>query len=227
MALALIVSWFVFGYSLLLWPGLLDNHFRTAGLVLIVISIARAGCFPLYYAGDFGAMKPFINIPTLVFILIIAGLTLLTVKKFKYELIWKQAENPRYLYGILLILFTFYVMNVEVASYFGMFNTDNYSGSFTFHTHGKLSQQLAYSLSWLLFALVLLVIGIRWKIMHIRWVALGLIVITSLKVFLKDLWALGQLYRVFSFIGLAVTLMFVSFLYQRYFIIKKINGEEN
>lgn len=227
MALALIVSWFVYGYSLLLWPCLLDNRFRSAGLILMVISIARAGFFPLYYAVDFGAMKPFINIPTLVFMLIIVGLTLLTVKKFKYELIWKQEESPRYLYGILLILFSFYVMNVEVASYFGMFNTDTYSGSFTFHTHGRLSQQLAYSLSWLLFALVLLAIGIRWKIMHIRWVALGLIVITSLKVFLKDLWALGQLYRVFSFIGLAVTLMFVSFLYQRYFIIRKINGEEN
>jgi uncharacterized membrane protein len=39
---------------------------------------------------------------------------------------------------------------------------------------------------------------------------------TALKVFIKDLWTLGQLYRVFSFVGLAITLMLVSFLYQRY-----------
>jgi uncharacterized membrane protein len=59
-------------------------------------------------------------------------------------------------------------------------------------------------------------IGIRWQIIQVRWVALALFVITALKVFIKDLWTLGQLYRVFSFVGLAITLMLVSFLYQRY-----------
>jgi uncharacterized membrane protein len=31
-----------------------------------------------------------------------------------------------------------------------------------------------------------------------------------------DLWKLGQLYRVASFIGLAIVLMLVSYLYQRF-----------
>jgi uncharacterized membrane protein len=43
-----------------------------------------------------------------------------------------------------------------------------------------------------------------------------LIIVTSVKIFLKDLWSLGQLYRVASFIGLAVVLMLVSYLYQRF-----------
>jgi uncharacterized membrane protein len=107
-------------------------------------------------------------------------------------------------------------MNVEVASVFGKFRAGTDSGMFSFYAHGRLSQQLAYSISWLLYAIGLLIIGIRWQIIQVRWVALALFVITALKVFIKDLWTLGQLYRVFSFVGLAITLMLVSFLYQRY-----------
>jgi uncharacterized membrane protein len=117
-------------------------------------------------------------------------------------------------------------MNVEVASFFGTFNVGAEAGKFTFYTHGRLSQQLAYSISWLLFSLALLIIGIYRNLVRLRWVGLGLIVFTALKVFLQDLWSLGSLYRVFSFIGLAITLMLVSFLYQRYFGTHKGEGEE-
>ncbi len=39
---------------------------------------------------------------------------------------------------------------------------------------------------------------------------------TALKIFFMDLWRLGQLYRVASFIDLAAALILESFLYQRY-----------
>jgi uncharacterized membrane protein len=226
MSLALIVSWFIYGFILVLWPKPLDNNFRLAGVALIIISLVRACFFPVRYAGEFGSMTPIINIPSLIFLLIISGLVLLTVKRFKHEWVWEQISNPGNLWGTLLVIFTFYVMNVEVASFFGTFNVGTEAGKFTFYTHGRLSQQLAYSISWLLFSLALLIIGIRWNLVRLRWVGLGLIVVTALKVFLKDLWALGSLYRVFSFIGLAVTLMLVSFLYQRYFGSRKKEGEK-
>jgi hypothetical protein len=226
MSLALIISWFVYGFAMVVWPRPLDNNFRLAGVVLIIISLARACFFPLDYAADFGSMTPLVNIPSLIFLIIICGLALLTVKRFKHEWLWEKLSTPAALWGALLVVFAFYVMNVEVASFFGMFNAGAEAGRFTFYTHGRLSQQLAYSISWLLFALALLIIGIRWNLARLRWVGLGLIVITALKVFLKDLWALGALYRVFSFIGLAITLMLVSFLYQRYFGNRKKEGEE-
>ncbi len=226
MSLALIISWFVYGFALVLWPRPLDNNFRLAGVVLIIISLVRACFFPLDYAADFGSMTPIVNIPSLIFLIIICGLALLTVKRFKHEWLWEKLRSPAALWGTFLVIFAFYVMNVEVASFFGMFNAGAEAGRFTFYTHGRLSQQLAYSISWLLFALALLIIGIRWNLARLRWVGLGLIVITALKVFLKDLWALGALYRVFSFIGLAITLMLVSFLYQRYFGNRKKEGEE-
>ena len=210
-----------------LWPRSLNNAFRLAGAALIFISLVRSVYYPLTYAREFGGVTPLANIPTGIFLLLIAGLRSLPSKNDQ-EWSWNNnIINPRYVWGSLLILFTFYFTNVQVASFFGMFNTGADSGLFTFYTHGRLSQQLAYSISWLVFAIILLMIGIRWKLIQIRWVALSLIVLTALKVFIKDLWTLGQLYRVFSFIGLAITLMLVSFIYQRYLGSgKKTEGEK-
>ena len=58
-----------------------------------------------------------------------------------------------------------------------------------------------------------------------RWASLILLVITALKIFLKDLWFLGQLYRVASFVGLALVLIMVSFLYQRFLMNGKRDAE--
>ena len=96
------------------------------------------------------------------------------------------------------------------------FNTQAEAGRFTFYTHGRLSQQLGlqHQLAYLCHYFA----DHRYSL-EIDSYSLGgprALVLTSLKVFIKDLWALGQLYRVFSFIGLAVTLILVSFIYQRY-----------
>lgn len=225
MALAVIVAWFLFGAGLVLWPRPLNGAFRLTGAVLIVISLARAVYYPLFYSREFGAVTPLLNIPTAVFLLLITGLAVLTLWKMRFEWLLNGGFSSRGIWGGLLILFCFYVTNVEVASFFGMFHTGADAGRFTFYTHERLSQQLAYSISWLVFAIVLLVIGIRWRLIQIRWVALSLFVLTVLKVFIKDLWSLGQLYRVFSFIGLAVTLILVSFIYQRYLGGKVTKGD--
>jgi uncharacterized membrane protein len=68
----------------------------------------------------------------------------------------------------------------------------------------------------LFYSIGLLVTGIKWHTSKVRWAALILMVGTALKIFFMDLWRLGQLYRVASFIGLAAVLILVSFLYQRF-----------
>ena len=49
-----------------------------------------------------------------------------------------------------------------------------------------------------------------------RWLSLGLLVLTLGKVFLHDLGELEDLYRVGSLVGLAVSLIIVSLIYQRF-----------
>jgi uncharacterized membrane protein len=50
----------------------------------------------------------------------------------------------------------------------------------------------------------------------LRFVSLGFLLLTVAKVFLYDLAALEGLYRILSFLGLGVSLILVSLLYQRF-----------
>jgi len=104
----------------------------------------------------------------------------------------------------------FLLVNIEIADYFST------GTALTFRFSGSFALDLTYSLAWGAFALVLLVVGIRSGSRGVRLASLGLFGATILKVFIHDLWRLGQLYRVGSIVVLAVLLILVSFLYQRF-----------
>ena len=88
----------------------------------------------------------------------------------------------------------------------------------------SLAEGLAYTLGWALFAIALLVAGIVRRSAPARVAALGLLVVTILKCFLFDLARLGGLYRVGSFVGLAVCLALVALLLQRFVLRREEPG---
>lgn len=77
-------------------------------------------------------------------------------------------------------------------------------------------QQLALSGVWLVYSALLMVAGIWRRLQGLRIIAIALFGVTILKIFIYDLSFLDRLYRIFSFIGLGVILLAVSYLYQRY-----------
>ncbi len=81
------------------------------------------------------------------------------------------------------------------------------------------------SVAWAVYALILLAIGVRARSSSLRWLSLGLMVTTILKVFLHDLGELEDLYRVASLAGLAVSLIVVSLIYQQ-FVFKATGGSD-
>ena len=78
------------------------------------------------------------------------------------------------------------------------------------------ARDLTTSIAWALYALVLLAVGVRGRSRGARWLSLGLMMGTVAKVFLYDLGELEDLYRVASLLGLAVSLILISFAYQRF-----------
>jgi hypothetical protein len=78
------------------------------------------------------------------------------------------------------------------------------------------ARDAATSVAWAVYALVLLAIGVRSKSGALRWLSLGMLVLTLGKVFLHDLGELKDLYRVGSLVGLALSLIIVSLVYQRF-----------
>jgi hypothetical protein len=106
----------------------------------------------------------------------------------------------------------FALLNVEIA--------DAYSTGQTigFHMGASLGEDMTYSLGWGLFGLSTLVVGVIVRSTQARLSALAVLLLAIGKVFLHDLWHLGALYRVGSMVGLAMALLAVSFLTQRFIL---------
>jgi len=77
-------------------------------------------------------------------------------------------------------------------------------------------EQLSLSGVWLFSSIVLMGLGIWRRSRSLRIASIVLFGFTILKIFIYDLSFLDTLYRIFSFIGLGVILLGVSYTYQRY-----------
>jgi hypothetical protein len=117
--------------------------------------------------------------------------------------------------GVLLFL----LLNIEIADFFSRGPTLTFgflSGRAT------LAEGLTYTLGWGIFALALLVTGIAAHSRGARITAIVLLLGTVLKGFLLDLAALGGLYRIASFVGLAVCLAAVAVLIQKFVMARTV-----
>ena len=76
-------------------------------------------------------------------------------------------------------------------------------------------ERYAYSAVWLVFAAALLALGALRGRPSMRYAALGLLIVITLKVFLFDMAGLTGVLRGLSFIGLGGALMAIGLFYQR------------
>jgi uncharacterized membrane protein len=72
------------------------------------------------------------------------------------------------------------------------------------------------SITWALFALAFIIVGIRHRIPALRYCGLALFGTVAVKVFTSDLDSLDSFYRIVAFLILGVLLLFGSFLYLRF-----------
>ncbi len=110
--------------------------------------------------------------------------------------------------GAVILLFL--LLNIEIADFYATEPT------VTFHFGVSVSQDLTYTIGWLGFGMILLAAGIYARSHAARVAALALIAVTTFKCFLYDLRSLGGLYRVASFVGLAMSLALVSVALQKF-----------
>lgn len=109
--------------------------------------------------------------------------------------------------SLLLLLLTFVSLTVRHA----------YHGEYLRMHHDMMPLELyTYSIVWLLLSVGLLAIGLVRDDKSIRLASLIVMTITILKVFLIDAANLEGLYRVFSFLGLGISLMGLSYFYTRF-----------
>jgi uncharacterized membrane protein len=107
-------------------------------------------------------------------------------------------------------LLTIWLFSFEVWNYFDRQQAAGLAGQ------SRSAQQLSLTALWAIYAVALLVVGIAGRWRQVRWWGMGLLALTIIKVFVYDVFALEQVYRIVAFVGLGILLLASAYLYQRY-----------
>lgn len=207
------VSWAIEG-ALLLWlfrrvphPGLL-----VTGVALLAISFIRLTLNPAVFTDYERSGTAILNWHLYAYSVVAAahfiGAKWFTDPEGRLEQLKPRATLIT-MGGILLFL----LLNIEIADYF----TDPGNRYVAFRFGGNFARDMTYSIAWGLFSLGLLGIGFRSGSKHARFAAVGLLVVTLVKVFLHDLAAIQNIFRIGALVGVAIIAFIASFLYQRFF----------
>jgi uncharacterized membrane protein len=205
----LTVAWMLLGLGLLLasraWPHRSLDWGGRAVFALAVLQCALAqvlGANPLWWHHPVG------QTPVFNALLWVYGVPAVLCLLAAWELDRRgEVAMPRVL-GVTALGLSFLLLTLEIRQAFQGAYLDR---------HGMSSaEKYAYSIAWVLFGTVLLVVGILKRGAVMRYASLAVMLLAVGKVFLYDLSQLKDLYRVFSLIGLGLSLLLLAFLYQRY-----------
>jgi uncharacterized membrane protein len=129
---------------------------------------------------------------------------------------WKK--NSVSVMKISLVVLLFVLLTGETRDFFVQkistaYGTINSSVNITALEN---QQQLSLSGIWMLYSIALMAAGIMRHNRGIRIASISIFGFTIAKIFFFDLSFLETLYRIFSFIGLGIILLAVSYAYQKY-----------
>lgn len=130
-------------------------------------------------------------------------------------------EGPLYAHGQAVgAIFTAFAAACVIFVWINLAIADAFAAGETLRLRFERTpaRDLTTSIAWAFYALALLAVGVRGRNRGARWLSLALMMLTVAKVFLYDLGELEDLYRVASLLGLAVSLILVSFAYQRFVV---------
>lgn len=157
----------------------------------------------MFHLGD--AQWFFFNATTFLLLFGIAVSYLLA--RMAKELTWPKdlaKTVPGLLYGLFLT-FIFLFIIVENHDFFVRADIEFFLSP----------EQLSLSALWIIYAIVLFVLGMKRQNPYLRYSALGLMAMTILKAFFIDLASLSTLFKIVLFIILGLSLLGVSYYYQR------------
>jgi len=158
-------------------PGL-----RLAGVALLIVVFARLALNPAVLSYHPRAAFPIFN--WYLYTYGIATVCLFAAARLlaqpRHRVLGHNARPLLYTLGTVL---AFLIVNIEIADYF---STPGAS-ALTFQFSGNFARDMSYSIAWALFALLMLIVGMRKEIAPVRYAGLGLLGITVIKLFFHDL----------------------------------------
>jgi uncharacterized membrane protein len=203
------ISWLAVGSALAAYHHRLNNRVAFAGAALLlglaavqVLVLQVVFCNPFFVTDPVGNW-PVFNVLFLAYAMpaLFAFLSARALEGTPWSRFARFAEIAGF-----FLLFVYISDEVTRAFQGPVF-------SFFRHSHAEL---YTYSLVWLAYAILLLVLGIVSGKSMLRFASLAVLVVTVGKVFLIDMSGLTDLYRVGSFLGLGLSLVGIGYIYQRF-----------
>ncbi|MBX2991701.1 MAG: DUF2339 domain-containing protein [Bacteroidetes bacterium] len=214
-AYSIILTWFGFRRS--------SRPVLHAGIGLMVLGLA-AGLFRSLWFEPIEWFSLLFNVRVFVLCLLLVGAIV-------QQRLWKSGSKEgnwtrtvAAIFGLTIVALVLVLLTSETRDFFQkeirvlqLQMGDNWTKDFEAQLSNlRNMQSLSLSGVWLVYSVILMVVGIWKRYRNLRLVAIGLFGVAILKIFIYDLSFLQTLYRIFSFIGLGVILLGVSYLYQKY-----------
>ena len=130
------------------------------------------------------------------------------------ERLFNTPLRPSQLLPAAGVILLFFLLNIEIADYYST------GPEILFRFGAGVSQDLTYTIGWLVFGGLLLAAGIYLRNRPARLTAVAMIAVTAFKCFGYDLREFGGLYRVASLVGLAIALLLVAVALQKFVLAK-------
>jgi len=207
----LTIAWALEGAALLwLFHRIPHPGLRAAGAALLAAVFARLILNPavLHYAerSDTPVFNWILGTYGVAAVCCFAGMKLLAPPRDR--LLGLNVPPILATFGTVL---AFALVNFEIADFFtpaGSYVRLEFSGDF--------ARDMSYTIAWALFALIMIVLGIRHRLRAARYAALVLLGVTCLKLFLHDTASLETVWRIAAFAVVSAVALAASFLYQRF-----------
>lgn len=210
---AITIGWLVEAAALL-WAG---DRLKSDVLSWFAILAITLGVFRLVFWDTFEPTQLMFNTRLASYAVAIAVLGFAA-----YECGRREDANWRTVAAVaavVLNVLALRALSLEVADYYAQRMP---SGSEIWRPAGLLrrralliARDFTYSALWMAYGGMLMTIGFWLRSAFVRWQALVLIALTTIKVFVYDTSQLDRIYRIMSFIVLGVLLLAISFAYQR------------
>ena len=234
------VAWLIESVALYFIASIISNRgFQVMGVVVYSIGLLDL----LVWIGDNFDRSSFVPIFNTAFVVTVLAIVVAYVIAFFYKKYGSTTVEIQkrgiMVFVIIANILSVYALTSEVTKYYNnqiRIASENYqiqnrqnqifdnaydSNLGSYSTYNSVSQSLRnrsntwVSILWTLYAAILTAIGFAKRISSVRRLGLALFLITAIKV-LFDVWSLGQLYRIISFVVFGIIALVASFAYAKY-----------
>lgn len=207
------VAWAGIG-GFLIWYGLSTRRLWSRGIGAVLLGFAVVRLLRLHFTGPPVAYVILANARVMTSIVVIAllyGLARLYSKDDSEP--EEGGRTPATALRLVANALTLTLLTSEIAAYWHVFDARQVSRSASADMH--FAREMMLSITWAVYATILVIVGLIRKYAPIRYFAMAVFAVTIVKVFAIDLAELDRIYRVLSIIGLGLTLLLTSYLYQK------------